>query len=44
MEEKINPTNILKEGESYMLVDKDYLIIQALRDLTHAINRLRAKV
>ncbi len=41
MIENIEPTTILKEGEKYKLIDKDYLLIVALGDLTKAIERLR---
>ena len=39
----IEPTTILGKDEKYILIDKDYLIIKALRDLTNAINKLRMK-
>jgi hypothetical protein len=36
--EKIEPTN---KAEKYKLEDKDYLLINAIRELTRAINMLR---
>ena len=43
MEDNIEPTTSLGKGEKYRLVDKDFLLIQALRALTTAINKLREK-
>lgn len=40
MTEVIKPTT--KKAE-YLLEDKDYLLIQAIRDLTGAINMMRLK-
>ena len=37
----IKPTNIKEE---YILADKDFLLIQAIRDLTIAINKTNQKV
>ena len=39
MNNKIKPTTNFKEDEEevFILEDKDYLLIQALRELTHAI-------
>jgi len=39
----INPTNKKDEDkkESYTLEDKDYLLIQAIRDLTIEIRKMR---
>tara|TARA_Y100000310_G_scaffold344233_1_gene455872 strand:- start:3156 stop:3290 length:135 start_codon:yes stop_codon:yes gene_type:complete len=41
----INPTNEKDEdkGEAYTLEDKDYLLIQAIRDLTNEIERARLR-
>ena len=41
----INPTNEKDEtkGEAYTLEDKDYLLIQAIRDLTTELRRLNNK-
>ena len=40
-----NPTNEKDEtkGEAYTLEDKDYLLIQAIRDLTTELRRLNNK-
>ncbi|KKK65017.1 hypothetical protein LCGC14_2978360 [marine sediment metagenome] len=41
MESDIEPTTNLAEGEKFKLVDKDYLLIQALRDWKDNIDKLR---
>ena len=43
MEDNIEPTTILGKGEKYRLIDQDFLLITALRELTTAINKLREK-
>ena len=42
MEDNIKPTTILKPGEKYTLLDKDFLLIQAIRALTNKMEKLRA--
>ena len=39
--DKIEPTTILKEDESYKLEDKDFLLITAIQELTKTIEKLR---
>ena len=39
--EEIEPTNFLAKDEKYKLLDKDYLLIQALRELSQTIEKLR---
>ena len=41
MESNIKPTTKLKEGEKYTLIDKDFLLIEAIRNLTIEIQKLR---
>lgn len=45
MKEVIKPTTSpdFEKGESYVLEDKDYLLIKAMRELTIAINKGRIK-
>jgi len=42
----INPTNEKDEdkGEAYTLEDKDYLLIQAIRDLTKELRRMNSYI
>jgi len=42
MKEEIKPTTKkdIEKGESYVLEDKDYLLIRAIQDLTSQIQRL----
>ena len=39
--EDIEPTTILAKGEKYKLIDKDYLLIEAIRNLADGIEKLR---
>ena len=41
MEDNIRSTTILGKDEKYTLLDKDFLLIEALRDLAKTIERLR---
>ena len=41
MEELIKPKTKPDKGESYVLEDKDFLMITALNNLTTEINKLR---
>lgn len=43
-EKPIKPKNEKKEGESYQLEDKDFLLIEAIRNLTTEIKRLNASL
>lgn len=39
----IKPKNQKKEDEEYTLEDKDYLLIEAIRELSRQIGRLASK-